>query len=92
MISSKMEYAINENVIRISQQQLVQINENLTQWIKNGLFTTEEAAAYTKVVNSIFNLAAGAAVENNIQTEMRIIASMRDEIDTILYWNVGRPT
>lgn len=91
-MSAITEFGTNEVLIYICKQQLEELQKKLRQQLRGGLFTPAEANAYTKLVDSIYALAAGAAVGcRRSQAETNKLVHIKDELDTLITWNIGHP-
>lgn len=90
-MSVTTEYEVNTTLATIAINQLQQINEQLTSHIKEALFTQEEAAAYTKLIEHIFGIAAGAIIASHrSQKEITRLNQLMDEMDTTITWNTAK--
>lgn len=84
------EYTINDILYTLCYTQLLEIRSNLKKRAKYQ-FTREQCEAQKKIIRSLFELAAGAAMSNRMRwtTTDALVALVR-EVEDIMEWNMSR--
>lgn len=89
-MSEATEHIRNQALIRKCKEELQRFSATLMEEIKKGSISPPDAAAYNKIAESIFYLAAGAAVATRAsRTQIAELAAIKDEVDTIISWNTA---